>query len=182
VPVIKVPIEESLKIEPSAELSSEPEYAEDSEQYEETEPDEVSLVKEVFQADTPRETVGDIATAWPQFLDILMKDRPNLGSFLALGYIASATPQTIDLRFASSYRFQYAEVTKKNQREEVEKMLHSHFGAPVELRITLETAKTEAGQNYIKQFSNVAPTINDEIDKEPIIQSVLDVFDGEVVG
>ena len=126
--------------------------------------------------------IADIKSTWPAFLDVLLRDRPNLGSFLSLAYIAASTQDSIDLKFGPGYRFQYMEVTKKNNREEITQMLCTFLGAPIELRIALDTKAPESDeQNYIKQIGNIRSTIHDEIEKEPIIQTLLDLFDGEII-
>ena len=47
------------------------------------------------------------------FLDFLLRDRPNLGSFLSFAYIASSTDNSIDLKFPTNFKFQFSEVTKR---------------------------------------------------------------------
>jgi hypothetical protein len=112
-----------------------------------------------------------------------MRDRPNLGSFLSHAYIASGSSQSVDLRFAPAYRFHYSEVTKKHNRDEIVKMLSTFTGIELEVHMTLEAQKAEAQvQNYIKQIGNIQPSIDDEIEKEPVIQTILDMFDGEIIG
>lgn len=74
------------------------------------------------------------------------------------------------------------EVTKKTHREEITRLFKAFYNIPAELHITLENVKVEAeGQNYFKQTGSAA-TIDDEITREPIIQTVLEVFEGEILG
>jgi len=47
------------------------------------------------------------------------------------------------------------------------------------------TVEADAGnddeQNYLKQLGTMPVTINDEMENEPIIKTVLEMFDGEVI-
>jgi DNA polymerase-3 subunit gamma/tau len=124
----------------------------------------------------------DIGSLWPKFLEALLRDRPKLGSFLSLATVAGWTAHTIDLRFSPEQRFQYHEVNKKPHRDEIIEVLHGLTQREFDVRMTLETEMPgSAERKYIKQMANVPLTINDEIEKEPIIQAVLDVFDGEII-
>ncbi|HON11741.1 MAG TPA: DNA polymerase III subunit gamma/tau [Chitinispirillaceae bacterium] len=135
-----------------------------------------------FEEDNPGTAPVDLKKIWPSFLDSLLRDRPNLGSFLSLAYIASSTDNSIDLKFPANYKFQFSEVTKKNNRNEISKLLDEFTHTHIDLRIALETKEqVHQEQNYIKQIGNIPSTINDQIEKEPIIQVLLDCFDGEIL-
>jgi hypothetical protein len=111
-----------------------------------------------------------------------MKDHPNLGSFLSCASIGSVSPQFLELKFSTTYRFQYLEVTRKNNRSEITRLLTEFFGTAVELNIVIDTNASDTGEeNYIKQIGDVPTTINDQIEKEPIIQTILEIFDGEIL-
>ncbi|MBN1761435.1 MAG: DNA polymerase III subunit gamma/tau [Chitinispirillaceae bacterium] len=126
--------------------------------------------------------VPDIQQLWPLFLETMLRDRPKLGSFLSLATVAGHSSRTIDLRFAQAFNFQFQEVNKKSNREEITNILHTLTGNSFEIRMTLETESTgEPQQNYFKPAGIVPVSINDEIEQEPIIQTVLDMFDGEVI-
>lgn len=132
-----------------------------------------------------RDTAGqqiDIKTFWPAFLDHLIHERPNMGSFLALACAFPVGADAIDLKFSSAYRFQYLEIVKKQNKDEIEQHLKNFAGRELLLNITIENKPIENHeQNYIKAIGNVPSTIDDEIEREPIIKAVLDIFDGEVL-
>ncbi|NLG18641.1 MAG: DNA polymerase III subunit gamma/tau [Fibrobacter sp.] len=124
----------------------------------------------------------DLKLVWPGFLDSLMRDRPNLGSFLSFAFIASTGENSIDLKFSPNYNFQFTEVTKKNNRNEISRLLNEFVGMKIELRIAVEAGELrQQEQNYIKQIGDIPSTINDQIEKEPVIQILLDCFDGEIL-
>jgi DNA polymerase-3 subunit gamma/tau len=123
----------------------------------------------------------DVKSRWPAFVESFMRDRPNIGTFLSLATVSGSSGSSIDLTYGHHLKFHYSEMTKKQNREEIVRMLNAFMGRPVEVHITIETITTEKeAQNYINQVAH-APSIESEIEQEPIIQSVLDVFDGEIL-
>lgn len=137
--------------------------------------------KDSETADTTGKAV-DIVKSWPEFIEALLRDRPKLGSFLSLASV-SCTSHIVDLRFLPAFNFQFKELNKNQTRDEIIGFLNSFFGKKFDLRMTLESesdAETE-GKNYFNQMNNVPLTINDEIEREPIIQTILDMFDGEII-
>ena len=118
---------------------------------------------------------------WHDFIDLLMRDRPNLGTFLSLATVAGNTDSSIDLTYPHHLAFQFGEVTKKQHREEISKMLNSFLGKPMELHITLETDTPEKVERNIITPTAHTVALESEIVHEPIIQSVLSIFDGDVL-
>lgn len=118
---------------------------------------------------------------WSAFVESFMHDRPNIGTFLSLATVIGSTESSIDLSYSSQLKFQFSEMTKKQNREEISKLLKSFMGRPIDVHITLETKKAEKeAPNYITTMPH-ALAIESEIRQEPIIQSVLDIFDGEIL-
>jgi len=137
---------------------------------------------ENFDDLAPAEGAGaDIMRKWRDFIDLLMRDRPHIGTFLSLATAAGITNSSIDLVYPHNLAFQFGEVSKKQHREEIGKMLQAFMGRPVEVHLTLEAKKAEKAEpNYIKPAAH-AVAIESDIEHEPIIRSVLDIFDGEVL-
>lgn len=137
-----------------------------------------------FTSIEPSPTV-DLNREWTSFLDYLMKDRPNLGSFLSFASLVGVSDSAVDLRFPSSMRFQYSQVTRKDSRAEIIRHLHNFAGKQFEIRITIEKEKegegAATGVSIASQPKVDKVTLQDEIDKEPIIETVLDFFDGEII-
>lgn len=132
-------------------------------------------------ADSPGEQF-DIKIFWPAFLDHLIHERLNIGSFLSLGCPFHTAADTIDLKFSPAYRFQYLEVTKKNIRDEIELILKKFAKRELQLNITIESKPIENSQNtFMQSMGKIPSTIDDEIEREPIIQTILEMFDGEVL-
>ena len=133
-----------------------------------------------FAADSAPGAAADLRKLWPAFVDAIMHDRPTLGSYLSMAYVTGAVENSLDIRFAYSYRFQFGEVTRKENRDEIEQRLDAAAGRRVELHITIETQKPAAAAKGPARAA--APrSIEEDAAKEPIINTVLEVFDGEVL-
>jgi DNA polymerase III, subunit gamma and tau len=113
---------------------------------------------------------------WPRFLEALQRERPMLGHYLKVAQVASLSESAIDVRFPRTCNAQYAELIKNKNREEINRILKEIMGASVDLHITLE-----AGGPVVVQAEKNSLSINDEIEHEPIIKNVLDIFDGELI-
>jgi DNA polymerase-3 subunit gamma/tau len=124
---------------------------------------------------------ADVKSRWGAFVETFMRDRPNIGTFLSLAAVTGSSESSIDLSYSPQLKFQFSEMSKKQNREEIAKLLKTFMGRPIEVHITIETKKAEKeAQNYINPVPH-ARAIESEIEHEPIIQSVLDIFDGEIL-
>jgi DNA polymerase-3 subunit gamma/tau len=134
------------------------------------------------QACTPEQTDAKKGSApdWPGFIDYIQRERPPLGYHLSVASVVSASGHSIDLRFPHAFHFQFAEVNKKKNRDEIQKKLADFFGTPVELRITIEAGE-ESAQKPRAAETRSRLSIDNEIGREPVIKNVLDVFDGTVL-
>jgi DNA polymerase III subunit gamma/tau len=123
----------------------------------------------------------NLQAQWPEFLELLKRDRPTLAYHMSSAYVVSATNKSVDIRFPKAFHFQFNEVLKKKNRDDIQAKLNEFVRAPVELHITLEQAgDSPQAKNPAVQVK--APmSINNEITNEPIIKSVLDIFDGSVL-
>jgi DNA polymerase-3 subunit gamma/tau len=145
------------------------------------EPVEDGAVEAPFADRVSGEIVGDAVSRWREFIDYLMSERPNLGMFLSLAAVAGSSAASIELVYNSNLSYQFQEVTKKSAREEIDSLLNSFIGAPVELHITLEAASGNSGNPATPSPSADSLSIEHEISRDPIIQSVIDVFDAEIL-
>ena len=137
-----------------------------------------------FEQQQEQESPIDLVAQWPAFIEKLMEDRPNLGTFLSLAYIATYTDHSIDLRFEKQFGFQFSEITRKNNREIIEKKLAAFAGKQIDLHVTIEKQpeeKTKKSKNTAAKKLTRHPSLDDDIANEPIIQNVIDIFDGEIL-
>lgn len=126
--------------------------------------------------------VEDLRNRWTEFLELLLREHPNLGSFLSMASIGSISSGVVELNFCANYRFQYMEVSKRQNRNEIIRLLQQFTGHQMDLEIVLDVnAAKQENSNYIKQIANIPSTIDDQIEKEPIIKTILEIFDGEIL-
>ncbi|MBN2038188.1 MAG: hypothetical protein JW768_15715, partial [Chitinispirillaceae bacterium] len=131
--------------------------------------------------DCSAQTPQDVRERWPAFIESFMRDRPNIGTFLSLATIAGSSDSSIDLVYQDRFKFQFSEITRKQNRDEITRLLETFMGRPIDVHITLETKKTDKkAPKYFTQAAHAA-SIDNEIRQEPIISSVLELFDGEIL-
>jgi DNA polymerase-3 subunit gamma/tau len=123
---------------------------------------------------------------WPHFIEHLQKNRPHLAYHFGVASLVSLSREKVDLRFPKVFHFQFSEVNKKKNRDEIQKELDDFFQGAVVLHMTLEaTDGQQAAQTQAPATAAAAErafmSIDDEIAHEPIIKNVLDIFDGCVM-
>ena len=117
---------------------------------------------------------------WPRLLEILQRERPTLGYYLTVAYVTAHSGNSVDIRFPYTCHAQYAEVIKQKNREEINRVMRQCTGAPSDLHITIEAQPDTRQERAIdSQKEKLSLSIHDEIEREPIIKTVLDVFNGE---
>lgn len=136
--------------------------------------------------DVSQESSGqiDLAAKWPEFIESLIDERPNIGTFLSLAHIVESTEDSIDLRFGNQFQFQFSEVTKKNNRDIIQKKLDNYTGRHIDLHIVIEKKgkeKKEEKKQPVKAKSHIHPSLEEDMANEPIIQEVINIFDGQVL-
>jgi DNA polymerase-3 subunit gamma/tau len=147
--------------------------------------DEAECNEEDVVSPPAREAISvpsvNLQVQWPEFLEHLKRDRPTLAYHLSSAFVVSATNKSVDVRFPKAFHFQFSEVLKKKNRDEIQEKLDEFAKGSVELHITLEQAG-DPPQAKGPAFQVKTPmSINNEINNEPIIKSVLDIFDGSVL-
>lgn len=137
-----------------------------------------------FDESSAQTGITDIIRQWPVFVEKIIEEKQNLGTFVSMGYIASHNDHSIDLRFGKQFGFQFAEVTRKNNRAFLEKKLETVMGRPVELHITREKEDGLGQKPEIKVAHDTGmrhPSLEDDMANEPVIKSVIELFDGQVI-
>jgi hypothetical protein len=136
-----------------------------------------------FESGEPSGWADDISARWQEFIDTLMADRPNVAAFLGLAKIVSTGKESVDLRFQSSFKFQFNDITRKETREYLSGKLKAFFRRPIDIHITIEPAGHAAAAPQ-RQLTTEKParSLDDDMENEPIIRTVVEAFDGEIVG
>jgi len=124
-----------------------------------------------------------VTAKWPVFLDTLKSERPMIGYYCEVARVSSPAKNTLDIRFPASCRTQYNEICKKNNRSDIDRIMQTIAGVPVEIHVTLDSQETNsaapASANIPEQ--RVFLSLHDQVEREPIIKNILTVFDGEVI-
>ncbi len=133
--------------------------------------------------DSPAGPARDLRAEWKTFLEEFHAERPSLSAFLAHAQIAAYTGSSLDLRFAPGFRFPFDELVRPANRALIEKRMAQFAGAPVQLHLTLEASPDSEAESHLEGHVHgpASASLEDDIRAEPIIQTVLDVFDGEVI-
>jgi DNA polymerase-3 subunit gamma/tau len=147
--------------------------------------DEAECNEEDVVSPPAREAISvpsvNLQVQWPEFLEHLKRDRPTLAYHLSSAFVVSATNKSVDVRFPKAFHFQFSEVLKKKNRDEIQEKLDEFAKGFVELHITLEQAGDPPQAKGPAVQVKTPMSINNEINNEPIIKSVLDIFDGSVL-
>ena len=122
---------------------------------------------------------AELIARWPLILEAVQKERPMLGHYLRVAKVSAHSSGALDVRFPRTCNAQYAEASKSKNREDLNRIMLSRFGAPVDVHITIEPPGPSSVAGAKVETASVS--INDEIAHEPIIKSVLDIFNGEVI-
>ena len=121
---------------------------------------------------------AELIAQWPLILEAVQKERPMLGHYLRVAKASAHSSGALDVRFPRACNAQYAEASKSKNHEELKRIMLSRFGTPVDVHITIEPPGPAQGGDKVESAS---VSINDEMAQEPIIKSVLDIFNGEVI-
>ncbi|MGD9200907.1 MAG: DNA polymerase III subunit gamma/tau [Chitinispirillia bacterium] len=128
-----------------------------------------------------------IEVNWSLFVESIIKEKTNLGTFLSLGYFNKVTVDSIDFRFGKEYSFQYSEINKKHNKNYIHSKLSSFFGRDIDLHISLdnEIFKSEdeenGKENNSVRLNSSISDISEDMIKEPIIKNLLETFNGELL-
>jgi DNA polymerase-3 subunit gamma/tau len=131
-----------------------------------------------------------IKQEWPQIVKSLISENMQVGTFLTYSFVVSASASEIKIGLPKSQKFQYAQVVKPDNM----RWLISHLKDRFHYQgvISFETVDDEKSKSQldadlpafekkdISQSMEGKENINDAIKREPILGTILDVFDGEV--
>lgn len=123
-----------------------------------------------------------MAGEWPAFIGELIDIRPHLGSFLSHALLVAVHQHAIDLRFPHAFTFHFKEVCRPANRQILEQALSQFAARPLQVHVTLEDPVQSAPDREQEQLrTGQGGSLADDIHNEPIIETVLELFDGEVL-
>ncbi len=136
-----------------------------------------------FDTDAHPGQARDVQAEWREVLPELGGERPNSGGFLAHGRGAPFGRPTLDVRFAPVFRFHFDELSKQHNRALIERKLADFAGVKIDLHMTLEpqTHDPEVVDFVSHMGAGAGSSIEDDLQNEPIIKTVLEAFDGEII-
>ena len=122
---------------------------------------------------------------WLLFLKSFSKEKPVLSSLLQLGEVIEVDDDSIDIRFEKNYAFQYNEIKNHDNRVLIEKSIEKFYGKKFQLHLTLSERKKEIVVDKKIENSDIKghhiSAIQDEIEQEPIVKKVLEIFNAEIL-
>ncbi|MGM0443778.1 MAG: DNA polymerase III subunit gamma/tau [Fibrobacterota bacterium] len=126
---------------------------------------------------------------WYAFLAYFSHRKPLWGAWLEAGRPVEFDRDSVDLRFSPIHSFQQQELAAPETKKQVEALLRDFCGTPLTLHLTVA-----AGDGYVQEAPENAPgteepktpgphaaSLHDEAVREPIIDTVLDIFNGELI-
>ncbi len=127
-----------------------------------------------------------IITEWKKIVAKITADINYIGAHLYLSNITHADAEKIDITLPPEQKFQYAQLSNSDTAKKLDDWFSKNLGykGKISILLTKEGNKPIQQQTAKQATVIIKPTrksINDAIEKEPIIGSALDVFDGEVI-
>ena len=128
---------------------------------------------------------------WKKVIKQITVDNITMGTHLSFSFVLSAAPEEIKLGLPENHKFDYQQLIKP----ESIRALNDYFKLNLNYsgRISIESVAEEKSRKHLSPDSPVfvkkdiisgmakKESINEAIKKEPIIGTILDVFEGEVI-
>jgi hypothetical protein len=123
---------------------------------------------------------------WKTILDEIMKDKPILGTFLAHSSLSSGAGGSLEIKFPASSLFQLEQVKKKENKDFITAKISQLLGRTTTVDFLIDKNKPAAQSREAPKFAPPAAskkkeTFDEIAEKEPILNKILEVFDGEII-
>jgi len=116
---------------------------------------------------------------WEKLLAKVTARKISLGTLLAEGRYLGEEEGKIRVAFYNNHNFHRKQVVQPKNRKLIEEEAKNLLGRKVTIEV--ETKEEEGPQPKVSEGVSRPPHLSQLIDKEPIIQRVLDIFDGQIV-
>ncbi len=141
-----------------------------------------SAHSEPAAATAPDIEITRLEEIWPTFLTVLRSKKMSVASYLLEGEISSCGDGAITLGFPKNYRLHKETLEGHDNKQLIEKTLSDILKAPVRIKfVTMDVERRTDSPTGGKNAPESDEPSREEILKEPIIQSALEVFDGRIV-
>ncbi len=160
----------------SEERASLPLFEDRPEQIEPQKKVTVELPKQVQEATVkPADlevNLENVRQHWPQIVDAVKREKMSLGALLSHAVPAELSGNILQLSFKKEENFSAKKVEKNAHI--VEKAAEEMFTTPLKIRCVIVNSEE-------KPVSTKAP-LEELYQKEPLLRSVVEIFDGEIIG
>lgn len=128
---------------------------------------------------------------WRKVVAQITAENMTLGTFLSFSFVLSAAPEEIKLGLPETNKFQHQQVTRPDNIKWLNGFFLRNLG--YNGRLSLELVSEEKSKTHMPSDTPVfakknitsgmvkKENINEAIKKEPILGTILDVFEGEVI-
>jgi DNA polymerase-3 subunit gamma/tau len=127
---------------------------------------------------------ADVRNNWDAFIEYLTHERPTLGSALSFAQVISASDTAVDLRFTREFSFQYKQVTFRKNRNAISELAAAFFARSLHIHINYDENEHAAQQTHTKTAAarnSPHASLDRDRQQEPIIQTILDTFDADII-
>ena len=122
---------------------------------------------------------------WSKVMDRLMKDHPNIGTFLEMGTLVQVDPEQVVIGYPKHASVARWRTDKPENRALVAQVCQQVVGHVMKVRVVeLESTQTSAmtiGQKRAQEQNEEDQSLIDEARANPIVKQTLEMFGGEVV-
>ncbi|GJL50564.1 MAG: DNA polymerase III subunit gamma/tau [Nitrospirales bacterium] len=122
---------------------------------------------------------------WESVMDRLMKDHPNIGTFVEMGTLVQVDPEQVVIGYPKNASVARWRTDKPENRALVAKVCQQVSGHTINVRVVeLDGTKPAAptiGQKRSQHQDQEDQNLIDEVRANPIVKQTLEMFGGEVV-
>jgi len=142
---------------------------------------EKKVLKNLTKGSSEKKTVSlnwdEIKSGWDEVLGWVKRSKVSLWPCLVEGKLVSFEDGFINLEFYNGRQFHKQQLEKKDNFKLLKEALEEVYGLPVPIRFTLDTTK-----NAPLKDQRMRTNLNKDkiIQKDPLIQSLLENFEGEI--
>ncbi len=133
--------------------------------------DDYSMVTEPLSTD-------ELQRKWGLVLGNIKKSKMSLWSLLKDGEILNLADDTLTVEFHNGRNFHKKQAERKENFNLIQKVLGDVFQQPLRVKFELNQDKTGAVD---KPDDSQSGTARSEAAKDPLVKSILDTFDGEII-
>ncbi len=117
----------------------------------------------------------DIQRTWGEVLKKIKKAKMSLWSLLKDGEVVGLAEDTLTVEFHNGRTFHKRQAERKENFNLIQKTLGEVFDQPFKLKFELNEAKMPSSA----KSGDLSP--KDEVTKDPLIKSIMDTFEGEII-